>query len=200
MEFYIPVSNFRINLVIWSSLTSATSLDLTDDKSKLIQAMACNKPLSEPMLTHISVGHVASIGNNELSQVSANYLKIRHPLISSAWSSNELLCQGTTWWRHQMETFSALLAICAGNSPATGEFPAQRPATRNFDVFFDLRLNKRLSKQSWGWWPSYLHNGTSYTGKTSLHWIRAVPCFIKSIWCWSMALYMVEASSNRVPT
>ena len=40
-----------------------------------------------------------------------------------------------------METFSALLAICA-----------QRPETRSFDVFFDLRLNKRLSKQSWGWW------------------------------------------------
>ena len=33
-----------------------------------------------------------------------------------------------------------------------GEFPAQRPVTRSFDVFFDLRLNKRLSKQSWGWW------------------------------------------------
>ena len=56
-----------------------------------------------------------------------------------------------SWWRHHMETFSALLAICAGNSPVTGEFPAQRPVTRNFDVFFDLRLNKRLSKQSWGW-------------------------------------------------
>ena len=45
-----------------------------------------------------------------------------------------------TWWRHQMETFSALLAICAGNSPVPGEFPAQRPVTRSFDVFFDLRL------------------------------------------------------------
>ena len=51
-----------------------------------------------------------------------------------------------------METFSALLAICAGNSLVPGEFPAQRPVTRNFDVFFDLRLNKRLSKQWWGWW------------------------------------------------
>ena len=56
------------------------------------------------------------------------------------------------WWRHQMETFSAFLAICAGNSPVTREFPAQRPVTRNFDVFFDLCLNKRLSKQSRGWW------------------------------------------------
>ena len=46
-----------------------------------------------------------------------------------------------SWWRHQMEPFSALLAICAGNSPVTGEFPAQRPVTRSFDVFFDLCLN-----------------------------------------------------------
>ena len=51
-----------------------------------------------------------------------------------------------------METFSALLAICVGNSPVPGEFPAQRPVTRNFDVFFDLQPNKRLSKQWWGWW------------------------------------------------
>ena len=55
-------------------------------------------------------------------------------------------------WRHQMETVSALLAICAGNSPVPSEFPAQRPVTRGFDVFFDLRPNKRLSKQLWGWW------------------------------------------------
>ena len=52
----------------------------------------------------------------------------------------------------QMGPFSALLALCAGNSPVTDEFPAQWPVTRSFDVFFDLRLNKRLSKQSQGWW------------------------------------------------
>ena len=56
------------------------------------------------------------------------------------------------WWRHQMETFSALLSFCAGTSPVTGEFPALRPVTRSFGVFFDLCLNKRLSKQWWGWW------------------------------------------------
>ena len=36
-----------------------------------------------------------------------------------------------------------------------GEFTGprwQRPVTRSFDVFFDLRPNKRLSKQWWGWW------------------------------------------------
>ena len=111
------------------------------------------------------------------------------------------------WWLHQVETFSALLALYAGNSPATGDFPSQRPVTpqslatdmrrlfrhrikralyigikrlwvtRSFDVLFDLLLDKgaiwpslspctvinpillnyflldkRLSKQSWGWW------------------------------------------------
>ena len=54
---------------------------------------------------------------------------------------------GKTWWRHQMETFSALLAICAVLSPVAGEFLIQRPVARSF-VFFDLRV----SKQSWGWW------------------------------------------------
>ena len=56
------------------------------------------------------------------------------------------------WWRHQMETFSALLALCAGNSPIPGEFPTQRPVTRSFDVLFHLHLNERLNQQSWGWW------------------------------------------------
>ena len=57
-----------------------------------------------------------------------------------------------SWWRHQMKRFSALLALCAGNSPVTGEFPAQRPVTRSFDVSFDLCMKKWLSKQSRGWW------------------------------------------------
>ena len=57
-----------------------------------------------------------------------------------------------TWWRHQMETFSALLAICVGNSPVPGELLTQRPVTRSFGVFFDLHPNKRLSKQWWCWW------------------------------------------------
>ena len=51
-----------------------------------------------------------------------------------------------------METFSALLALRAGNSPVTGEFPAQSPVMRSFDVFFDLHPNKWLSKQFRRWW------------------------------------------------
>ena len=53
-----------------------------------------------------------------------------------------------SWWRHQMETFSAWLARCAGNSQVPGEFPSQRPVTRSFAVFFDLLLKKRFNKQS----------------------------------------------------
>ena len=47
--------------------------------------------------------------------------------------------------------FRVIGHLC-GNSPVPGYFPTQRPVMRSFDVFFDLRLNKRLSKQSWGWW------------------------------------------------
>ena len=82
-----------------------------------------------------------------------------------------------SWWRHQMETFSALLALFAGNSPVPGEFPTRRPVTRSFDVFFDLRLNKRLSKQPWGCWfetPSlWRHCDDSFwehVGDSSLFW------------------------------
>ena len=40
----------------------------------------------------------------------------------------------------------------SGEFTGPGELPTQRPVTRSFDVFFDLRLNKWLSKQWWGWW------------------------------------------------
>ena len=46
------------------------------------------------------------------------------------------------WRRHHMETLSTLLALCARTSSVNDEFPSQRPVTRSFDVFFDLRLNK----------------------------------------------------------
>ena len=52
------------------------------------------------------------------------------------------------WLIAMVETFSALLALCEGNSLVTVEFPSQRSVTRSFDVFFDLRPNKRLSKQT----------------------------------------------------
>ena len=81
-----------------------------------------------------------------------------------------------SWWRHQMETFSALLALCAGKSPVPSDFPAQRPVTRSFDVFYDLRPNKRLNKQSRGWWferpsrPLWRHHNVSWLFGDYLIW------------------------------
>ena len=78
-------------------------------------------------------------------------------------ATHHVLRSARSWWRHQMETFSALPALCAANSPVTGEFLSQRPVPRSFDVFFDLHPNTQLSKESWGWWletpsrPLWLH-------------------------------------------
>ena len=72
--------------------------------------------------------------------------------MSSRCQSDGLCYLGTIPLCHQLETFSALLALCAENSLVTGEFPSQRPVTWSFDVFCEPRLNKRLNKQSWGWW------------------------------------------------
>ena len=79
------------------------------------------------------------------------------------WESKAILCVGAcicnTWWRHQMETFSTLLTLCAGKSSVTDEFSTQRPMTQSVDVLFYLRLTKQLTKQwrrRWSQMPSCL--------------------------------------------
>ena len=68
------------------------------------------------------------------------------------------VCHLRLWWGYKSSTFQDDVIKWkhfprywpfVGNSRLTGEFASQRPVTRSFDVFFDLRLNKRLSKQSW---------------------------------------------------
>ena len=63
--------------------------------------------------------------------------------ILCCWPQLRLLC--TMMTSSNWNTFRVAGHLC-------GEFPAQRPVMRSFDIFFDLRLNKRLGKQSWGWW------------------------------------------------
>ena len=81
-----------------------------------------------------------------------------------------------------------------GEFTGPGEFPTQRPVTRSFDVFFDLRLNKRLSKQPWGWWfetPScslwrqcndyfYFDNNSTVYKVNALYRSTASTCDLKS--------------------
>ena len=81
-----------------------------------------------------------------LTIMLTSFLLVTDPL-SSRPKPGEKRILVISWWRHQVETFPALLALFVGNSPVTGEFPPQRPVTRSFDVLFDLRLNK--------WW---VHN------------------------------------------
>ena len=84
------------------------------------------------------------------------------------------------WWRHQMKTFSALLTLFPGNSLVTDEFPPQRPVTRSFDIFFDQRLNKRLSKHSTRRWfetPScslWHHCNESINSADAIRWWRVL--------------------------
>ena len=85
-------------------------------------------------------------GNWYLRNVK-NSIRLQEPTIHCEWGNPNM-----SWRRHQIGTYSALLALCAGNSTVTDELSSKRPVTRSFDVFFDLRLNKRLSKQSRGWW------------------------------------------------
>ena len=87
-------------------------------------------------LLYLKNGRVDSLG---LKGMSVGYdvgctLTLGH----NAWQIDRIpngsVWNSYTWWLHQMETFFALLAICAGNSPVPGEFPTQRPVTRSFDV------------------------------------------------------------------
>ena len=68
-------------------------------------------------------------------------------MVESTYVSVKIRFYASPWWRHQMETISALLTLC-GEFTGHRWIPLTRPVTRSFDVFFYLRLNKRLCKQS----------------------------------------------------
>ena len=101
------------------------------------------------------------------------------------------------------ETFSKLLAICAGNPPVTGGFPPQRPVTQSFDDFFDLRLNKRRSKQSRRRWfetPSrslWRHRNTAGTVLTT-KLIMCVQIVSRGPWYWHGITLIPARVSNHM--
>ena len=111
------------------------------------------------------------------------------------WQQKQIThCKPSSWWRHPMETFSVLLAICAGNSPVTGE--AQRPVTWSFDVFFDLCLNKQLSKQWWGWWfempsSSLLHHCNDLAD-LEIQWPSSDSVLTESWICWFSSVSIIQ--------
>ena len=100
-------------------------------------------------ITHIDTHFVKSVLDMQFSFSPVLLLKC---IPSPCWLAVQINVHNYPRWRHHMEAFSALLTLCAGNSPVTSELPPQRSVTRSFDVLLDLCMNQRLSKQSRRWW------------------------------------------------
>ena len=101
------------------------------------------------------------------TKINTNYisLKLRHMRIR--WKQHDEIVKPSIQLKDKSKDVNNILLIMmtssngnifrvtgplCGEFTGPGEFPAQRPVTQSFDVFFHLRLNKRLSKQPWGWW------------------------------------------------
>ena len=93
----------------------------------------------------ISVRHQSDLATTDVLLYQSVLCMYRH--YRGCFRNQQLLDDSQYWWWcHDMEIFSALLALCERNPPVTRWFPSQRPATRSFDVFFDVRLYMRLNK------------------------------------------------------
>ena len=112
------------------------------------------------------------------------YTPIARPVVNEI-ASRRL--RRDTWWRHQMETFSALLALCAGNSPVPVNSP-HKGQWRGALMFFDLRPNKRFSKRPWGWWfetPSWSlwrQCNELHSNLTPFLWNISMKCTLFNVW------------------
>ena len=88
------------------------------------------------------------ISNNRPNKQSTHYhilhRKLMLPLSSYSYMHDITLYLCRMMTSSNGNIFRVTCLLC-------GEFPSQRSVTRSLNVFFDLRLNKRLSKQSWGW-------------------------------------------------
>ena len=143
---------------------------LSTDHGWKFSVAATQSPL---LLSPLLRGHVLSIDRNAINnspwfcgcdcdicvnmfqQISSNYILTQlnifeHQMYWDCVQSTECVKKASlkSCWCMMTSSngnFSALLALCVGNSPVTGEFPTQGPVTRNLGVFFDPRLNKRLS-------------------------------------------------------
>ena len=120
-----------------------------------------------------------------------NFKFTKDSLLGKLWG----FCCEYSWWHHQSEIFSVLLALCEGNPLVTGGFPSQRPMTWSFIVFFDLHLNKWLSKQQRRHHAPY----HAYDATVMLKFINQSCPYI--CWCnpnlvWSPAVSEVELRSN----
>ena len=124
--------------------------------------MLCGSGLYHEITTKIAKIIVSpSTGHRSNTSVSDRYRIDADPMVFAIWEVSQTKRCGQKllhhcWYQTMMTSsngniFRVTGPLC-GEYTGPGEFPTQRPVTRSFDVFFDLRLNKGLSKQSWGWW------------------------------------------------
>ena len=93
-----------------------------------------------------SVGHASK--DLVVQPGNAHDLQVAIYEIQGPWYRHESRRLGAdttiTWWRHEIETFSALLALCEVHPPLTGGFPSQSPVTQSFEVFFDQTVEQTI--------------------------------------------------------
>ena len=114
----------------------------------------------------------SSLANiTDVEMIQAVYMTVSLSILS-----NFVVHDDVIEWRHSQRYWPFVWE----NSPVTGEFPTQKPLTRSFDVFFDLRLNKRLNMQSWGWWfetssrPLWRHRNEAINSFTDITCVAQV--------------------------
>ena len=121
-----------------------TNVDLSSVRFRDIQLRGISQEITQPSVTKVSLKithpklHLNLPWANELNAICNSFTNELRPHYTMMTSSNGNI-------------FRVTGHLC-GKSPVTGEFPSQRPVTRSFDVFFDICLGNRLSKQSTGWW------------------------------------------------
>ena len=181
----------------------------------LVRAKLLPGPISDDLLL------IGSFGTHfDKSEYNLTYYLVKDILGNVNWKmmtnlSRSQRVKRIIWWRHQMETFSAILAICAGNSPVTGESPHKGHAvTRSFDGFFDLRLNKNggvNNREAGDLRRHCTHNDVTAMILGVTNWTQSAGSYWQGCLVWShvtsvsfhmgkQSLVCVPISSRKTPT
>ena len=158
-------------------------------KSRSCEIECCNASISLKFHRHI-VGCAAAA---EPAKFQNDWKRLNSNLAAS--KLHEILCQDVRPLNEQRPrigyvnmmtssngTIFRVTGPLCGDFTGPGEFPTQKPVTPGFDVFFDLRPNKRLSKQPWGWWfetPSW--SLWRQCNEDDMQWLDSKPWIVMSV-------------------
>ena len=123
---------------------------------------AFNKPRDAHPIEFDNINKVCPMKYAQCSVFPFALLGLYQQFIVDSWDTFALICYTGMlhWhWENHMHDDVIRWKHFPRNWPFVRGIHRPGPVTRSFDVFFDLRLNKRLNKQPWGWWfetPSWL--------------------------------------------